>query len=309
MSGSGRNRACDFRIGSDPGFKIKHVYNSASKNKISALVTHKTPFIKIHCKIIFQKNRSKKKNWFCWRSWKCHNKQWKWNQTLPQDSTGSSLHWSQTLGSARQQWKAPPGNSNQGNESCETKWNSCRSCYRRFCKACFGLKGMFNIHKQVAWKTENNCLEEPLVCKTTHANSQVDSWQVKRGVETISKIHSFIRETNTNRKKLKNNQDKVNKETHRIEIQSKLYLHLPRVPNIIKMLHLPSKKSNQPNLFITFWKCWKTAVENQMNRGVKTNKHWSWLSKFSDEESMLMYTKEWIKFNWRMFLWLKKCLR
>jgi len=62
---------------------------------------------------------------------------------------------------------------------------------------------------------------------------------------------------------------------------------------------------NQPRLSL-FEQYWKTAVGNEISTARKTNKHRTRWSKFADEESMLIYTKEWIKFNWGTLVWSKK---
>jgi len=64
---------------------------------------------------------------------------------------------------------------------------------------------------------------------------------------------------------------------------------------------------NQPRLSL-FAYCEKATVGNQLHSVRKTNKHRTWWSKFTDEESMRMYTKDWVKFNWGKLVWLKKCL-
>jgi len=48
----------------------------------------------------------------------------------------------------------------------------------------------------------------------------------------------------------------------------------------------------------------KTIVVNQIQK--QTNKHRKWWSQFTDEESMpILYTKEWINFNWGNLVWSK----
>jgi len=61
----------------------------------------------------------------------------------------------------------------------------------------------------------------------------------------------------------------------------------------------PWRSSCQATPLITFCVVLKkTVVGNQIHAVRKTNKHTTCWSKFTDEESTLMYTKEWFKFNW-----------